>query len=141
MTIEWSEELETGIGLIDSQHKELIKRANDLMEATRNRKGKEEIEGLLDFLGNYVMEHFEAEENAMQVHEYPNYMAHRSHHTTFVMNLEDLKKTFAAEGPTSNVLILAQRRLVDWVINHIKKVDKMFARYLKEQGIELKEQD
>ena len=41
--LSWTEELRTGIDIIDSQHKELIAKVNALHEAMKVGKGKEKI--------------------------------------------------------------------------------------------------
>jgi hemerythrin len=62
MAVAWTEELATGIEVIDDQHKELFRRIDGLLEACKAGKGREAVAGVLAFLENYVVEHFAAEE-------------------------------------------------------------------------------
>ena len=50
MAIEWTKDLETGVALIDEQHKELFDRVNKLLAASSQGRGKEEVGSLLGFL-------------------------------------------------------------------------------------------
>jgi hemerythrin-like metal-binding protein len=90
MTIEWNDNLATGVSEIDAQHKELFKRINVLFEACSKRKGRAEVGNLLKFLEEYVVVHFGTEEKYMTMFNYPEYSSHKEEHTNFV-NDSDLK--------------------------------------------------
>ena len=47
MSFEWTDQLSTGIAEIDSQHKIVIRKFNDLIVACRQKKGNEEIKEFL----------------------------------------------------------------------------------------------
>lgn len=132
--LKWTDDLSTGIGLIDDQHKELFKRVNDLLFAMKQGKGKDQLAGLLGFLSDYVVTHFGTEEKFMQDHDYPEAPAHKTEHTSFVRNFTDLRKKFDQEGPGSLLAIESQRLLVDWWYNHIAKSDKALGVFLKSKG-------
>lgn len=67
---------------IDNQHKELIKRVNDLYDAIEKggdaagEKAKESLE----FLTQYTVFHFQAEENLMKTTGYPLFTEHKKIH-------------------------------------------------------------
>ena len=52
--MKWSPDLAIGIEHIDEQHQEWFKRADDLFEAGRERRAKEVIGELLEFLDDYT---------------------------------------------------------------------------------------
>jgi hemerythrin len=56
--MEWTEKLATGISTIDSQHKELFKRINNLVIAIKEHRCKSEIDGTIRFLDDYARVHF-----------------------------------------------------------------------------------
>lgn len=58
MNIEWNDKLAIGNSEIDGQHKELFTKFNVLLEACKQGKGKEEVNTLLSFLGEYVVSLF-----------------------------------------------------------------------------------
>jgi hemerythrin len=49
-TFEWTSSLNTGVAMIDPQHKELIVAINDLAEAIEQDRGKTAIKKLLVFM-------------------------------------------------------------------------------------------
>jgi hemerythrin len=131
MATEWNKNLETGNINIDNQHKELFRRFDSLMEACNQRKGKEEVQKVLLFLGDYVRTHFAMEEELQRSHNYPLYPAHKEQHVAFIKDLEKLEQQFNQEGVTLGLVIQTNQRMVDWLINHINVKDKDLAAYLR----------
>ncbi len=131
MSFTWTPELSTGVEEIDSQHKELFKRLNTLLDACAEQKGKDEIGGYLAFLEDYVVQHFSAEETAMTKASYPAYAAHKQEHDYFKKRIATIKKEFLDFGATIHVVLLAVRTSGDWLFSHIKKTDKDMGAFLK----------
>ncbi|MBE3575472.1 MAG: hemerythrin family protein [Firmicutes bacterium] len=129
--MEWTRDLATGVELIDSQHKELIDRINRLFAACSAGRGKEEVGKTLSFLGDYVVFHFRAEEREMAASQYPELPSHKARHDRFVQDFLALKGRFEAEGPTPELVVRANQLLVNWLIQHIRNVDKRMAAYLQ----------
>jgi hemerythrin len=134
MSISWNNNLLTGVDLIDNQHKELFHRFDTLLTACNQGKGKDEVMRLLQFLDDYIKEHFAAEEQLQVKHNYPQYGEHKAQHVTFVADVERLKKQFLNEGATLPLVIQTNQALVTWLIQHISNVDVAFARFLKEHA-------
>lgn len=134
MAIYWSEDLATGVQIIDDQHKELFSRINALLDACSVGRGKEEVGKVLQFLEEYVASHFSEEETRMQQYGYPGQAYHKSQHDEFRANFADLKKTFDAEGPGVFIVIKTNRVVVDWLSAHIRRVDKALGAFLKDKG-------
>jgi len=134
MATEWNKNLETGNINIDNQHKELFRRFDSLMEACNQRKGKEEVQKVLLFLGDYVRTHFAMEEELQRSHNYPHYPAHKEQHVGFIRDLEKLEQQLDQEGATLGLVIQTNQRMVDWLINHINVKDKDLAAYLRTSG-------
>ncbi len=131
MAIQWTKDLSIGSEEIDNQHKELFKRINQLLDACNKGMGKEVANKTLIFLEDYIIIHFTAEENIQKRYNYPDYESHKSLHSKFIMEFNDLKKRFEAEGPTLPIVLQINRIVVDWLINHIKKVDKALGEFVK----------
>ncbi|MBI4950181.1 MAG: hemerythrin family protein [Deltaproteobacteria bacterium] len=129
MAIEWSNSLSTGLLWQDTQHKELFRRINNLLEAMNVGRGKEEVMKLFQFLDDYFVVHFEAEEQAMGKFNYPQMVSHLAEHTRFI---EDISKLSAECGKnmTTGLVIKVQRQVVDWLINHIGGIDKELGKFL-----------
>lgn len=71
MAILWTPDLATKVDEIDSQHRELFKRINDLLDACNQGRGKEEVQKVIRFLEEYVATHFGEEEKYMEKYNYP----------------------------------------------------------------------
>ena len=133
MPMQWTNNLATGVAEIDDQHKEIFKRVNRLSEACSEGKGREEVLKLLLFLEDYVKEHFAAEEKLQVRSSYPGYAMHKSQHTRFIADIARLATAFRTEGATLSLVIMTNKTLTAWLVQHISKTDTDFAAYLKEQ--------
>jgi hemerythrin len=133
MSIEWTSDLATGVNEIDQQHKEIFRRVNRLSEACAEGRGKEEVLKLLLFLGDYVKEHFSAEEKLQVRHAFPGYAQHKSQHTRFMADLSRLSTAFKTEGATLSLVIMTNKTLTAWLVQHITKTDRELAAYLRDQ--------
>jgi hemerythrin len=133
MAIEWSERMSVGVALIDDQHRELIERINRLLAAAADRQAHGELPKLLGFLQDYVGTHFGAEEALMAKHHYPDTAAHKAEHVAFVADFVKLRGDLESQGPTAMLVIETQRRVVDWLLNHIGKVDRKLGGFLADK--------
>jgi hemerythrin len=134
MAIEWSDNLATGNTAIDNQHKELFKRVDSLLTACHEKKGKEEVYGMLKFLGDYVRSHFAMEEQLQMTHNYPHYSAHKAEHEGFIAELHQLESQFREAGATLSLLIQTNQTMVNWLIKHINGTDRALADFLHVNG-------
>jgi len=135
--MEWNESLATGIGTIDSQHKELFKRINTLVLAIKQQRCRSEIDGVLKFLDDYARIHFSDEEKHMRETAYPGYDEQRVAHRKYLQALEELKQQAAlprVAGASYDLSATTNQVVVDWIVAHIMQLDMKFAKYLKERG-------
>lgn len=123
MAIEWTNDLATGSAKIDKQHKEIFVRINDMLDACNQGQGKAKVESLIAFLEDYIFSHFGEEERFMKEHSYPEYAAHKALHDEFIVQLGKLKYTVKTEGVGVHTVIATNQLVVNWFINHIRKVD------------------
>lgn len=131
--LQWTNDLSVGVDLIDHQHKELFRRTNQLLEAMRQGKGSEEVSNVMGFLGSYIVKHFSDEERLMVVEGYPGYLSHRKLHQDFVNKFEILKKNFETKGSSTSFIIELQSSVIDWLRNHISKIDKQVGNHVLSQ--------
>ena len=135
MSIEWSNTLSTGLEWQDRHHKELFKRINKLLDAMTLGYGKEELVKVFDFLDDYFVFHFEAEEQAMSKFSYPGMIAHLAEHTGFIERVSKLRDE-CKKGPSAALAIKTQREVVDWLLNHIGGIDKTLGAFILKAGYE-----
>jgi hemerythrin len=131
--LEFDPLLLTGVDDIDRQHREVFARVGALLEATRSRRSKEEVLRLMEYLGEYAVEHFAAEEREMERTEYPRAAGHRLEHRQFVKELEVLREELATEGPSVLFVIRVGNRVTEWLREHIYRTDKLLGEWLRDR--------
>ena len=131
MTFELTAGLLTGDPTIDEQHRELFARVAALLGASGERS-RAEVARLLDYVGDYVVEHFGAEERAMEAAGYPDLAAHRAEHQRFVQEFAALRQEFAADGPGPLFVVRVENRVNAWFREHIYRTDRALAAFLRD---------
>jgi len=129
MSIEWSEDLATGIARIDEQHQELYANVARLHQTMKEgRLG--DLHVVLDFLQRYAVEHFATEEHEMVAAAYPGLADHKAAHQAFVG--EFLRHRRRLEfGPSAGDVMDLSTWLGRWLREHVRHVDGEMARYLR----------
>jgi hemerythrin len=131
MPYQWDSSLETGHQKIDKQHKQLIDALNNIIEASEQGKGNEEIFKTIDFLTGYAITHFATEEKLQVDYNYPDYLMHKHYHDEFKVTVGELTKRLVCEGPTAEIINLTTATIGNWLLNHIKGDDFRMAAYVK----------
>ncbi len=132
--MEWTQDLSVGVEKIDSQHRELFRRINRLVDAIKQSRCKDEIDDTIRFLEEYAAIHFAEEEKYMQETKYADYERHKAHHSTYLAALAELKREAAlprVKGGSYDLSVTTNQVVVDWIIDHILKVDKKFGEFLR----------
>ncbi|MCY1713156.1 bacteriohemerythrin [Caproiciproducens galactitolivorans] len=127
----WKESLKIGVSLIDSEHKELCDRIDQLFAACNQGKGRDEIIKTLEFLEGYTIKHFSDEEKLQRSSTYPKCKEHKEMHEYFKKQIADLKKDITENGASIAVVSKTNYFLMNWLLNHIQKVDTELANYIK----------
>lgn len=131
MAIEWTPYLSVGNNVIDNQHKELFSRLNGLIDAMSDGHSEEELSAFIGFLGDYVVVHFRTEEDLMDRYSYAATTAHKAQHAALVNDFMLIKQQLETTGASEPLAIAIEKRLSDWLINHIGRVDKLLGAFLK----------
>jgi len=129
----WDHSLETGYIKIDNQHMELFAKVNKLIDASNQGKSKDVIFKFLKFLTEYVVMHFQTEEDLMKRYHYENYPAHKKIHDDFKAQVGELNKELEEKGPTREMIALVTKAINAWLVNHIKGDDYHMAVYIKDK--------
>lgn len=129
----WSEDYETGIDVIDDQHKKLFLMVNDLHVAMKEHRGREKIGEVLDFLSEYVSRHFQDEEQLMAEYKYPAYVQHKHVHEGLARKVNKLIAGYK-RGDTTLTNETSQL-LLDWIQEHIAEQDMLYVAFFKEKGL------
>lgn len=130
MYAEFSDNLITGNEMIDSQHKELIKKINDVLKSCEKSNDKLVAVKTLDFLDDYTDYHFSAEEKLQQDIGYPEIEHHKEQHQIFRETINDLKEMLQEEeGPSAQFVEKVQEKVIEWLYVHIQGFDRSVAEY------------
>lgn len=127
----WKDSLKIGVPLIDSEHKELCDRIDQLFAACSQGKGRDEIMKTVEFLESYTIKHFSDEEKLQRSSAYPKFAEHKAMHDFFTKKIADFKKELAEHGATISVVSQTNYFLMDWLLNHIQKMDSELSGYIK----------
>lgn len=132
MYAEFTDNLITGNEMIDSQHKELIGKINDLMRACENESPnvKKTALATLAYLADYTEFHFGAEEKLQEEIGYPGIKEHKEKHNELRRVVADLKNMLEEqEGPTEEFVQQVNKNVIEWLYYHIEGFDRSVAEY------------
>ncbi len=125
--LNWSSELETGIEVIDQQHRRIVDLINQLYVAQRDHS-REVIGEVLSELVDYTLSHFAFEEELMEEAGYVFGQAHKRVHETFTRRVSEYRMRFeAGEDVTDELRSMLSR----WLFNHIRNDDKAYSESVK----------
>ncbi len=130
---EWKESYSVGVKEIDSQHKMLVSRLNELFEAMRNREAHEVIADIVKGLADYVGVHFSFEESLMKKYGYPELLTHQKEHQAFAEKVGDFQVKHKAGHLMLSMEVM--NFLKDWLKNHIMGTDKKYSAFFKSKGM------
>ena len=128
----WTDDLYTGSGFIDGDHRELVDLVNAFFLSMQGGERDGRASKAMDDLIAYAREHFAREETEMERIGYVAALAHRAEHTKLLRQLIELKEMLDAGGRI-NVPAVADF-LSGWLRDHILAADMKFAAALKQHS-------
>ena len=129
--IKWTPKLLVHHKLIDQQHQELFIRIKDLTMSIGNGSNYEHVSHMIDFLKEYVVIHFNTEEDLMLQYNYPDYLSHKAEHIKFTKKIAKIEKDYKEAKKGCLYLTLEiQEEVINWLLNHIKKSDQKLGYFL-----------
>ena len=124
-----TKEMETGILLIDTQHKELVDRLNAITSMGMKSVTREETQKTLDLLGDYIIKHFNDEEALQKQSGYPKYELHKAQHQIYIGEFQKLKNEFMSNGHSARFTLDLSNSIITWIVRHIKSSDVDFGKH------------
>lgn len=131
MAIEWQDDLVLGIPEIDEQHQEMFRRFAAFSDACQEEQGREQLMELLSFMQLYAQNHFASEERLMAEYAYPGADEQKLHHAQFKRDLEEFAEKVSAGGPTQELALSVKGKLIRWLIQHIRELDRQMVEFVK----------
>jgi hemerythrin-like metal-binding protein len=125
--ITWTEDFVLGVEQFDTHHQHLISLINETSLCLERGAPQNEVSTILTDLIDYALYHFNAEENWMKEHKYPQFEDHCAIHKEFSKNIKELQ-TQLASGNASIAEELSTY-LNFWLIDHIVICDSRYATF------------
>lgn len=130
MYAEFTDDLVTGNETIDSQHKELINKINDLLKSCEERSNQTGAARMLNYLADYTDFHFKEEEALQESIGYPGIKEHKEKHAELKNTVQELYDMLTEEeGPTDAFVAMVNEKVTDWLYYHIQTFDRSVAEY------------
>ena len=127
----------TGCAQVDDQHGQLFDAINGLIEACEQNKGGEELNKSLNFLSDYTVKHFFDEELLLKKHGWTGIDPHHHYHEAFKKTVRDLAHEFIMKGASEELIAGVEKRIGDWLVEHIKGQDFIWAAEMKKKAPEM----
>lgn len=124
--IVWTELHETGIPIIDEQHRGIVSTINSLFYFMRKQRDSEVILPTLVMLEQYTKVHFLTEESFLELTKYPGLEEHRGWHKAFADRAFRMSLQVRKTGDAHDLLGL----LKEWWTDHINTKDRKYTPYV-----------
>ncbi|MCL1826010.1 MAG: bacteriohemerythrin [Betaproteobacteria bacterium] len=129
--IKWQDKNNTGIALVDEQHRGIVSIINSFYSLMEKGTGDRMLYSCIsDTMKNYSRIHFITEERYLQAMGYPNFEEHKEMHRNLALEIECIEHIAIQENNAKPLLDFLKK----WWLEHINKQDMQYARYLHESG-------
>jgi hemerythrin len=119
----WDPSMATGVPQVDNEHQEWFRQAGRLNQALRDGKGRDDIEHILNFIGDYIVTHFAHEEKVMDDYNCPSSETNKTAHTKFIGKFKELQSRYAKAGANNSLAIEIHDLMMYWLNDHITYID------------------
>lgn len=125
--LKWRKELDTGIDVIDGQHKQIVNYINKLDDArvTNNRLV---IAKVIEDTVDYTVSHFGFEETLIEDADYEFTRPHKRVHELFIKRVSEYKQRFDEGDDVADEL---HGLLSRWLFSHIQNDDAAYVSSVK----------
>ncbi len=128
---EWDPKLNTGVDVIDGQHRRIVEFINtlhDIIETHEDEKAGEVLNDLVE----YTLTHFAFEEELMIQSGYPLELGHKAEHEEFVRRINDYQERYNS-GNDSDVAKELMAELKHWLASHIRFEDHEYVALVQKK--------
>jgi len=123
----WTDNLNTGIDVIDNQHKRIVDYINKLYNVHNSNADKAAIRDVIDELVDYTLTHFTFEEGMLDDYNYDQLGEHKALHEQFAAQVRELRDHFDSNDAAS---IELNNLMVTWLFNHILHEDAKYTPFI-----------
>jgi hemerythrin len=128
--LDWSPSLSVDVAEMDVEHQKLLALVNNLNEAMKQGRARDELVLVFDALAHYTQMHFTSEERFMEQIGYPDLAQHRQEHAELIRQVTAFKADYDAGKALISVKLMGFLR--EWVRDHIQKSDKRYGVWARE---------
>lgn len=125
--IHWSDDLNTGISVIDNQHRRIVDYINQLFDIN-NSHDRDQLGQVIQELVDYTLSHFAFEESLMEEANYTFINGHKKVHDMFTRRVHGYVQRFNLGEDIAEELLMTLRA---WLINHIRADDNDYVSSVK----------
>ena len=125
--LEWESDLDTGIEVIDGQHKRIVEMINDL-HAAQLQMDKGAVARVIEEVVDYTLSHFAFEETLLEDAGYQFSRAHKKVHELFIRRVNVMRTRHQAGEDVADEL---KDLLGRWLFNHIRNDDANYVEAVK----------
>lgn len=136
MAIVWTPNLNTGINVIDQQHRQIVDYINNL-EAANRIIDKRKVRDIVDSCVDYTLSHFAFEESLQEDAGYQYVKAHKRVHELFTRKVGEYQQRLNLGEDIGGEL---HDMLARWLVSHIKHDDADYVSAVKTNMISLIEE-
>jgi hemerythrin len=133
MEITWDRGHDSGIGIIDEQHRELFRIVDRLRQTVQQKAGADTVEALLGELVACSERHFALEEQLMTRFGFPDLPQHRSEHTSMLISLQEVRSRLQESHQA--IVTLLPTFMEGWLRHHFSDGDFGFVTFLKAHNL------
>lgn len=126
--MKWIPEYNTGIDVIDDQHKRILDYINEIDEISV-RSDRARVREILNNIIDYTQSHFTFEESLQEEAGYKYRVPHKRVHDLFIKKIENYRDRFETGDSIGSEL---HDVLSKWLINHIQHDDADYVGSVKE---------
>ena len=116
MGLKWSVEYNTGIDVIDDQHRRILDYINEIADL-KHSHDRVKMKEVLDNIIDYTQSHFTFEESLQEEANYKYRVPHKRVHDLFIKKIETYRERFELGHEIDKEL---HEALSKWLINHIR---------------------
>ena len=132
----WKDKYRVGVELIDQQHQELFGRVSEFLRTVQSEGDWQQklakVKETLEFMQEYVIVHFEAEEALQRETNFPEYEEHKAAHDDLKQTVAEYTNFFETEGYVEDKVQELGAKLMTWLIMHVAVADQKIGVHLLE---------
>ena len=126
----WSDEFKIGNAAIDSQHMQLFAAGSNILKTYWNKQeiNKEPLIETINFLKDYVINHFNEEERLQITLKYKGYPEHKKQHEILIRKVLAHEEALIESDFSPKEVDLFIATIISWLTYHVAIEDKKITK-------------